>query len=578
MDHRNDARSLDHARARLTNHPVLGPLALRVRVNCRPGNRCPPDAWAVVTAGGRIYAHPGRVGTVPEWTQLLAHLLLHLGLGHVQPREHPAEWNAACDVVVNRLLARLGLPPDRETEWRDPWDGLDEEGLYKQFCTEGIPTTASAGPAGAELDMLTDLAPDDAPNWPYLLGSGFRAGARVALERASHRGRKDRSTRETPALQARSWFIREFPLLGALASAFTIVEDTEVCRRQGIAIAAVRASLREIYLNPAAGLDAEECRFVIAHELLHVGLLHHRRRAWRHPFLWNIACDYVVNGWLLEMGVGTMPAFGGHHDLHLRGLSAEAVYARILDDLDRLRRCGTFRGIGVGDMLGDADDDPNVDLDGFLRRCLVNGLESQCRRGRGTMPAGLVEEIRGRLRPAIPWDAQLGRWFDTHLTPQTMRRSYARPSRRQSATPDIPRPRVSPVEQDSRTFGVVLDTSGSMARAMLADALGAIAGYASSREVVTIRLVFCDAEPYDQGYVPPEALLTWVDIRGRGGTVLQPAIDLLEQAHDFPASCPILIITDGLCDTLYTGREHAFLVPPRHALPFATAAPVFDMT
>jgi predicted metal-dependent peptidase len=117
-----------------------------------------------------------------------------------------------------------------------------------------------------------------------------------------------------------------------------------------------------------------------------------------------------------------------------------------------------------------------------------------------------------------------------------------------------------------------------MDRPVLAAGLGAIAGYALSREVTEVRLVFCDAEPYDRGYVPPEALIDWVDIRGRGGTVLQGAISLLERAQDFPTACPILIVTDGFCDTLSTHREHAFLVPPGHGLPFDTWAPVFEMT
>ena len=39
-------------------------------------------------------------------------------------------------------------------------------------------------------------------------------------------------------------------------------------------------------------------------------------------------------------------------------------------------------------------------------------------------------------------------------------------------------------------------------------------------------------------------------VRGRGGTVLQPGIQLLEAAQDFPKDGPILIITDGQCDRL----------------------------
>jgi predicted DNA-binding transcriptional regulator YafY len=51
------------------------------------------------------------------------------------------------------------------------------------------------------------------------------------------------------------------------------------------------------------------------------------------------------------------------------------------------------------------------------------------------------------------------------------------------------------------TFGVVLDTSGSMERTVLARALGTIASYATSRDVPAVRVVFCDAAPYDEGYL-----------------------------------------------------------------------------
>jgi len=44
-----------------------------------------------------------------------------------------------------------------------------------------------------------------------------------------------------------------------------------------------------------------------------------------------------------------------------------------------------------------------------------------------------------------------------------------------------------------RVFGVVLDTSGSMDRTLLGKALGAIASYSISRDVLAGRVVFCDA-------------------------------------------------------------------------------------
>jgi hypothetical protein len=60
--------------------------------------------------------------------------------------------------------------------------------------------------------------------------------------------------------------------------------------------------------------------------------------------------------------------------------------------------------------------------------------------------------------------------------------------------------------------------------------------------------------------------------------VLQPAIDLLERADDFPRAGPILIITDGDCDRLRCAREHAYLLPPGRALSFPAKGEVFVIT
>jgi predicted metal-dependent peptidase len=174
---------------------------------------------------------------------------------------------------------------------------------------------------------------------------------------------------------------------------------------------------------------------------------------------------------------------------------------------------------------------------------------------------------------------ELAKWFDRFFSPVEKVRSFARPSRRQASTPDIPRPSWVPRRGalEGRTFGVILDTSGSMERKTLAKALGAISSYSMSREVPAARVIFCDAVAYDQGYMAPEEIAGRVRVRGRGGTVLQPGIDLLQQAEDFPREGPLLIITDGACDRLAVRREHAYLIPFGRALPFAPKGPVFHI-
>jgi hypothetical protein len=268
-------------------------------------------------------------------------------------------------------------------------------------------------------------------------------------------------------------------------------------------------------------------------------------------------------------------------DPELKGLSAEGIYDRIVLDLRRYRKLATLRGVGACDILPERrtawwETSEGTDLDAFYRQCLSQGLlyhQEQCR---GLVPAGLVEEIRALDQPPIPWDVELAQWFDHHFPPRERRRTYARPSRRQSATPDIPRPSWVPAHDDSvTTFAVLLDTSGSMDRSLLAKALGAIASYSIARDVEAVRLVFCDAATYDQGFVRPEEIADRVRVKGRGGTVLQPGLDLLDNASDFPASGPVLIITDGWCDTLRVRRDHAFLIPAGARLPFLAQGPVF---
>ncbi|MBR7039041.1 MAG: hypothetical protein IKI21_07310, partial [Oscillospiraceae bacterium] len=367
--------------------------------------------------------------------------------------------------------------------------------------------------------------------------------------------------------------------LGGVAQAFEIVTGPRDPRfPKDVEIAAVDVGEGKIYANEAAGLSEEEWRFVLAHEYLHAGLQHHARRQGRDPYLWNVACDFVINGWLHDLGIGKMPTKGLLYDEDLRNRSAEEIYDTLLENVRKNRKLPTFRG--QGDILdaGWHKTGEPTSLDDFCRSALRAGLEYHTSRGRSTIPAGLIEEIRALAMPPIPWDVQLAKWFECRFHPVEKHRTYARPSRRQSSTPDIPRPSwVRPELPDhSRTYGVIIDTSGSMPASSIGMALGAVASYSVARDVPFVRVIFCDAAPTDIGFVTPEDIAGRVQVTGRSGTVLQPAVDLLEHAKDFPKNAPLLIITDGDIEPdLAVHRDHAFLIPCGNRLPFRTRAEVF---
>src|SRR5262249_1935682 len=161
-------------------------------------------------------------------------------------------------------------------------------------------------------------------DWPALFASGLVSAVASAVQVAGGRAESlgGGPTLISAAEAARRWFINSFPLLGSLAAAFEITTDALICARNSISVAAVDIEGRMIYMDGAAGLSEQECRFVMAHELLHVGLRHDVRCAGRDSFLWNVACDYVINAWLIEMGIGEMPRIGILHDPELKGRSA----------------------------------------------------------------------------------------------------------------------------------------------------------------------------------------------------------------------------------------------------------------
>ncbi|HEX6685196.1 MAG TPA: hypothetical protein VF062_20565 [Candidatus Limnocylindrales bacterium] len=560
-------------------HPVFrdffGPITLEWNESAFRG-------WAVMHPDGRITANKHVRGTAAEWAWVVAHLVLHLGFGHLDAGRStdPAARAAAC-LAVTRFQRQLRLG---EAPWHVPQDlpGSNEEQLAELWRTLGVPPNlAEIGCGGAEPDHLPGpfAFSKGQLSWPDRLAVGLATAAREAVTDAGHAVAAEVRP-DGPWERARRWFIDMFPLLGALAAGFTIVSDVDLARSLRISVAAVDAGAAEIYVNPLAALDPEERRFVLAHEMLHAALRHGERAGPRDPFLWNVAADFVVNGWLVELGVGRIPE-GVLYDPALKGRGVEDVYDEIARNLRRFRKLATLRGRELGDMLDHPVSHGHASVDGlddFYRRALTGGMAYHQQLGRGLLPATLAEEIRVLEHPPPPWDVQLARWFDRFFSPLERVRSYARASRRQASTPDIPRPgRVTPVVHDKdRTFGVVLDTSGSMPPQLLGKALGAIASFARARDVPAARVVFCDAIAYDAGYLPVEEIAGRVRVFGRGGTVLQPGIDLLERAADFPADGPILVITDGYCDVLRIRREHAFLLPRGSRLPFSPKGEVFS--
>lgn len=383
---------IDAALAKIGASPLVG-LAEEIPY-IHTDNSCPmsKDDWGYVTSTGHIFLNPRKDGTIGEWTYVLAHLMLHLGLGHLQEdRIHDPVWQQACDIAVTRFLldGKIGTPP-MDVSGILNTAAADEEKLYRQLLTE-----PSKRP-GSSLSLMSHGRPDMVwdgvsrfRDFEAAFADSLKRSLRESIQLAgglTKAEQKARKSNSTGYHRAKEWFASSYPLLGAVAAGFQLVDDFTVVQRMRVPIAAVNARLQEIYVNPGCRLSFEEWQFVLAHEFLHAALRHDVRCKERDPILWNVVCDYIINGWLVEMGVGQMPE-GLLYDEHFKGMSAETVYDKLCENIRY------YLSLDPKDIIYSSGNDwetqNGAEVDSFYRSAIQRGLDYHQQHQRGRYPAAL---------------------------------------------------------------------------------------------------------------------------------------------------------------------------------------------
>jgi predicted metal-dependent peptidase len=553
-----------------------------------------------------IRVQPYKQASSQEWVLHLTHLLYHLAFDFIQPpcdHPNPALWRYACECLINYRIGDVPftqLPAGFPTlpANRNPFRRLN--GGQRQQIPKPERLIAEWRNERQLPRALEFTSPAGDNHWDVLAQPEGQNPFHSLFVWNYVQNLKPQSPRQPYAdgkiTRAYHWVAHYFPLLSAITSEFKL--DYDHAAAYNIALGAVAAQEQTLFVNPQAPLSELEWRWVLVHEILHVVLEHHQRRGERDALLWNVACDYVINNWLEQMGVGMRPD-GVLYKAEYVGRDAESIYDELLHNggNDQLK-VTTFRGDGLSDIL-DFDQDfrqenpaPKRNPFGRFRNGVRQMTQANAKRlvqedqeqheGQymGDLPGDLIEqlELGGLLTEQISipdWKVELAQWLDWQLAPRGMARSYSRLNRRQSASPGIPLAGKARSGFHSPTYGVILDTSGSMSHPLLQKGLAAVVAYSQAQGVSQIRMVMCDTRPFDEGYIPLEKLQKPYHIYGRGGTTLQPAIDLLESASDFPDDAPILIVTDGAIDVLTISRDHAFLLPGNGKLPFEPQGPIF---
>ena len=333
-----------------------------------------------------------------------------------------------------------------------------------------------------------------------------------------------------------------------------------------------------IFFNPrwVARLSDSEMRGLLAHEVLHVLFTHADRRRERHPFLWNVACDYAINHLLVQRGF-KLPK-GGLISDQAEGKTSEQIYA-LLEKQFKPRGgigggSGANKGLQIprlpgqrpqlpgtkpskGDDAGDEvpevgedlmdPDDPRVrpvrsadapdreQLDELRRELRQDALARLHGEGAGQFK----QECNADDAARVDWRALLrawladrikGDWASFPFSKRMIHRGLFMPS---------------PGMQVPSHVVFAIDTSGSMSGELLASIVGELRAF---REVFPCRLsvLQCDAalqdvEEYDamDGYEVPKDF----KILGRGGTDFRPVFKWLDR---HAPSAVLLYATDGM--------------------------------
>ena len=119
-------------------------------------------------------------------------------------------------------------------------------------------------------------------------------------------------------VRARARLILDNPFFGTLCLRLKPVErdDLDTGATDG----------KHLFYNPVwfEKLRPEERIGFLAHEVMHVVLMHHTRRQERHPEKWNVAADYVIN-LILKNNSFILPS-GGLLDEQYADMTTEHVY------------------------------------------------------------------------------------------------------------------------------------------------------------------------------------------------------------------------------------------------------------
>ena len=364
---------------------------------------------------------------------------------------------------------------------------------------------------------------------------------------------------------ARVGLLLRHPFFGNMATRMRLVDASDWC-------STAATDFRNFYYNREffEKMTPRQVEFVVAHEILHCVYDHMSRRESRDPQIFNIACDYCVNGLLKRERIGDDPPVKFFHDRKYDGWSAEQVYDEIYEKYDSEELAA------LGELL-DEHLDPDKQKDGQpkhskeelrkirdeIKEAMIQAANAA---GAGNVPGEIGRMIKEMTEPKMSWRDLLQQQIQSTVKSDF---SFSRPSRKGQMTGAI---LPGSNFEDTIDVCIAIDMSGSISNAQAADFLGEIKGIMQEYKDFKIKVWCFDTKVYNEadfdGYNAEE--IDTYEPEGGGGTEFDCNWDYMKE-HDINPK-KFIMFTDGYpwgswgdedyCDTIFIIHGNDTIVPP----------------
>jgi len=371
-------------------------------------------------------------------------------------------------------------------------------------------------------------------------------------------------------IQARISLLRLMPFWGTMAMHLKPIglNKEEAQKAMGMKVPTMGV---DVYGNMpycdewVAGLNQEDLMMVIAHETMHLALMHLIRKGSRQIRLWNVATDEAINNLLKhEMRIWKGALCSAQFD----NKAAEEIYDELLKDITINNVYGGNCPNSFDAHFYDETKDPNEKgsplqspgqekLDpSRLIKDAASFAKSQ-----GKMPAGMARLFKELLEPKMNWKELLQKYIMSVL-PQDW--TYTRPSKRAQAAGFY----MPSIVKETVEIIVGVDSSGSISDHEYQQFLSEIFGMTRAVSNLKATILICDAAisqvvEIDNSFNPA------MDIEGRGygGTSCLPVFDWIHNERRENVRL-LVYLTDGYIDepiamTYTTGYPVLWIVTPR---------------